>query len=155
MIKEYSFFKILLTIISSLFFLFINDTSASDFSHKKTPASFEKMYLHIDKTYYHLGSTIYFQIYVINKGEKETTSQIASIDLMNSEGGIIDSKKIRLQKGLGEGIFQLPQDLPTGIFLIRGHTPALRNMGSKFFYREAIFVPVSYTHLTLPTICSV
>ena len=140
MIKEYSFFKLCLAIISSLFFLFINDTSASDFVHKKTPVSFEKMYLHIDKTYYHLGSTIYFQIYVINKGEKETTSQIATIDLMNSEGGIIDSKKIRLQKGLGEGSFQLPQDLPTGIFLLRGHTPALRNMGSKFFYREAIFV---------------
>ena len=95
----------------------------------------EDVYLHLDEPYYTAGDTIYFKAYV-TMGERHKLSSISGVlhvDVINPQNKIINSIKLKLEKGLSWGELQLPDSLPNGNYRVRAYTNWMRNNGDSFF----------------------
>ena len=62
----------------------------------------EKVYLHFDNTGYFAGETIWFKAYVTrtDRGNATDISRVLYVELIHSEGEIIETCKLRVENGL-------------------------------------------------------
>lgn len=107
----------------------------------------EKIYLQLDKDIYTTGSTIWFKSIVTNSFDNKPTnlSGILYVELINAEKRLIEKKMIKLDKGIGEGYFDLPETFQTGTYLIRTYTEWNRNFDTDFFFEKyaQVFSPLN------------
>ncbi len=63
----------------------------------------EKVYLHFDNTGYYLGETIWFSAYVVTSPQLRPTemSKVLYVELLTPEGRIVETKKLKIEGGLG------------------------------------------------------
>lgn len=129
-------FPSLLFIICSLSFSQVTPTIVSNTSLA------EKIYLQLDKDIYPTGSTIWFKAIVTNSFENKPTdlSGVLYVELINAEKNLIEKKLIKLDKGIGEGYLDLPENIQTGTYLIRAYTEWNRNFDSDFFFEKYVQV---------------
>ncbi|NJK95698.1 MAG: hypothetical protein HC905_13010 [Bacteroidales bacterium] len=55
------------------------------------------------------------------------------VELVSPGSKIIETKVIRMDKGLGHGDFHLGDSIPSGNYQIRAYTNYMRNFGEIFF----------------------
>jgi len=105
-------------------------------------SSAEKIYLQLDKDIYTTGSTIWFKSIVTKSLDNTPTnlSGVLYVELINSEKKLIEKKLIKLNQGIGEGYFDLPETLQAGTYLIRGYTEWNRNFDTGFFFEKYVQV---------------
>ncbi|MGI4749887.1 MAG: TonB-dependent receptor plug domain-containing protein [Janthinobacterium lividum] len=102
-------------------------------------ATVERAYLHMDKSSYHTGDTVYFKAYV-TLGEKNGLSQkskILYVELIQGTS-IRRTLKIMLIGGIGWGEMNLPDTLTSGSYRIRAYTQWVRNFGEAYFFNKTI-----------------
>jgi hypothetical protein len=89
----------------------------------------EKIFLHLDRTTYIQGDTIWFKGYTWYGYEQvpDTTSSILYVDILDSKGKIKLSKKVLLQNGTSEGDFSLDTTIISGKYFIRAYTRWMQN----------------------------
>ena len=107
-----------------------------------TSTIIEKVYLHVDRTYYYPGDDIWFKAYLIGASDRLLTnnSNNLHVDLISPSSKIISSQTIRLEDGLGNGDFRLPDDLKSGRFKLRAYTNYMRNFSDELFFIKEIIV---------------
>jgi hypothetical protein len=100
----------------------------------------EKVYLHIDRDYYYPGDDIWFKAYLINAADRSLSDQSRNlhVELITPYSKIIMSRIIRLEVGLGNGDFNLPDNLKSGKYKIRAYTNYMRNFGDQLFFQKDI-----------------
>lgn len=100
----------------------------------------EKVYLHTDRDYYYPGDDIWFKAYLIDAADRSlsTQSQNLHVELVSPSSKIIMSRIIRLEVGLGNGNFKLPDNLNSGKYKIRAYTNYMRNFGDQLFFKKDI-----------------
>jgi hypothetical protein len=105
-------------------------------------ALIEKLYLHTDRTYYYPGDDIWFKAYLIDAESRLLTDQSNNlhVDLIAPSSKIISSRVIRLDSGLGNGDFRLPEEIRSGRYKIRAYTNYMRNFSEQLFFNKEIFV---------------
>jgi hypothetical protein len=137
-------FPSLLFIICSLSFSQVTPTIVSNTSLA------EKIYLQLDKDIYPTGSTIWFKSIVTNSFDNKPTylSGILYVELINAEKRLIEKKMIKLDKGIGEGYFDLPETIQTGTYLVRAYTEWNRNFDTDFFFEKYVQVFSVYDNET-------
>ncbi len=96
----------------------------------------EKVYLHFDNTSYFIGENIWFKAYVINAGNHRSTtgSGILYVELMNSRGILLETKKLKITNGQCHGDFYLTPfncDYLAGYYEIRAYTKMMLNFGEQ------------------------
>jgi TonB-dependent SusC/RagA subfamily outer membrane receptor len=99
----------------------------------------EKAYLHLDKTYYSAGESIWFKAYLTEgmTNFPDTISVPLYIELIdNQTGKLIDQRTIKLEGGFGFGDFQLPDNLPAGFYRIRAYTNWMRNFDENLMFAK-------------------
>ncbi|MGE5944588.1 MAG: hypothetical protein ACM31G_09640 [Flavobacteriales bacterium] len=105
----------------------------------------EKIYLQLDKDIYTTGSTIWFKSIVTKSVDNTPTylSGVQYVELINAEKTLLEKKLIKLNQGIGEGHFDLPETLQAGTYLIRAYTEWNKNFDSDFFFEKyvQIFTP--------------
>lgn len=131
------------------FFLFLSILFASfDMYGQTEPASspgfklfFEKVYLHLDRTYYTPGDDIWFKAYLVNAQNNLpfNTSNNLYVELIDPNSVIISKRIIRLDSS-GVGDFQLGDSIAAGTYRVRAYTNWMRNFGSRFFFEREIQV---------------
>lgn len=97
----------------------------------------EKAYLQLDKPYYAAGDTIYFKAYV-TLGEQHRLSNLSGVlhvDLINDNGQVNQTIKLKLDSGISWGDFALPDSLQSANYRIRAWTNLMRNDPTNFFER--------------------
>lgn len=96
----------------------------------------EKAYLHFDNTGYFLGETIWFKAYVVNATNHVFTnmSKTLYVDLISQEGYVIDNKKLRIDNGVCNGEFLLPDSLKAGFYEVRAYTRSMLNFGPEVLF---------------------
>jgi len=108
----------------------------------------EKVYLHFDNTSYYIGETIWFKAYVVRADSllplKENT--LLHVQLVNQEGAILDSRKLKVVNGRCHGEFSLKNSYHAGFYEVRAYTEYMLNFGiiqqpyeediSAFFFNE-------------------
>ncbi len=89
----------------------------------------QNIHLHLNKTTFATGENIWFSIYLFNrkKNTLATQSQYVYVDLLNSLGGIIDTKTILYSNGIGVGEFSLKTKLNSGNYHLRAYTQEMND----------------------------
>jgi hypothetical protein len=103
---------------------------------------FEKVYLHIDRSYYATGDDIWFKAYLVNAQNNllVNTSNNLYVELIDPAATIISREVVRLDNGIGVGDFKLADSIPGGAYHIRAYTNWMRNFGNHFVYEKEIQV---------------
>ncbi|PKQ45447.1 hypothetical protein CSW08_08020 [Confluentibacter flavum] len=100
----------------------------------------EKIYLQLDKDIYTTGSTIWFKSIVTKSIDNTPTnlSGVLYVEHINAKETIIEKKLIKIDKGIGEGHFDLPITMTHGTYLIRAYTEWNKNFDSDFFFEKYV-----------------
>lgn len=102
----------------------------------------EKVYLHVDRFFYNPGDNIWFKAYLIDASNRllSDNSNNLHVEIISPTSKIIDSHIIRINDGLGNGDFQLPENLKSGRYSIRVYTNYMRNFGDQLFFNKDITI---------------
>lgn len=101
----------------------------------KTPQ--EKLYLHLDKSYYSAGETIWFKGYLLNAitHRDDSPSNYIYLELVDKGDSVLCRYKFKRDSIAGfRGNFQIPATLPAGDYYLRGYSSWMRNGDPDFFY---------------------
>ena len=84
----------------------------------------EKAYLHFDNTGYFIGETVHFKAYVVDCSLDSLSrlSRILYVELVSPGGDVLETRKVRLENGLGSGDIKLENVLTSGFYEIRAYT---------------------------------
>ncbi len=116
---------------------FIQSTSAYDSANL-----IEKVYLHVDRDTYYPGEDVWFKAYLIDALDHLLTnhSHNLHVELISPALRIISYRIIRLDGGLGNGDFKLPDDISSGRYRIRAYTNYMRNFSDQLFFTKEITI---------------
>ncbi len=92
----------------------------------------EKVYLHFDNTGYFKGERIYFKAYSIrtDTGAPSDISRVLYVELLNPSGDVVQTNKVKMEKGVGYGDLPLDSVFGTGFYEVRAYTRYMRNWGN-------------------------
>ncbi len=102
---------------------------------------FEKVYLHVDRTYYHSGEDIWYKAYLVNAQTLQpiSTSNNLYVELIDPNAKIVARNVIRIDS-VGTGDFHLRDSSQPGTYRIRAYTNWMRNFGDRFIFEKEIYV---------------
>ncbi|MFD0797767.1 TonB-dependent receptor plug domain-containing protein [Maribacter chungangensis] len=102
----------------------------------------EKVYLHVDKSFYAAGEDIWFKAYLLDgaSNRPETMSEILYVELIAPDDNILATKTIKTTNGTGHGDFKLPPQSESGTYTIRSYTNYMRNFSEEMFFHKSIVV---------------
>jgi len=99
----------------------------------------EKMHLHFDKPYYAVGDTLWFKTYLYHNEIEYQPSKIAYVDIINSRDSLIQTLRIPLKNGVGEGFYVLdPQIIKQDNYRFRAYNKWMMNFSMDDFYNKIV-----------------
>lgn len=100
----------------------------------------EKIYLQLDSDIYSVNETIWFKAVVSTAVQNEPShiSGVLYVELINQEEEVLERKLIRLDKGIGDGFFDLGTTFTEGTYLVRAYTEWNKNFDSDFIFERYI-----------------
>ncbi|MGZ3812882.1 MAG: TonB-dependent receptor plug domain-containing protein [Mucilaginibacter sp.] len=110
----------------------------------------EKVYLHLDRSAYNPGDTIWFKAYTV-VGESHQLSALSGVlycELINEKDSVITRHTLKLIAGLAWADFALSRALRPGNYHIRAYTNWMRNAGPAYFFNQSIQIVGAQTSLT-------
>jgi hypothetical protein len=109
----------------------------------------EKVEVHLSQEGVLSGEILWFKIYCTSSAFRgEDLSNLAFIELISSQNNSILRKKILLKHGEGWGEFEIPDNLPTGLYYIIAYTNWMKNFGEESFFRKGISIINPYHKYT-------
>jgi hypothetical protein len=120
----------ILRILGTCLLLLCFSTSYSQRFHR------EKIYIHLDKSYYLIGEECWFKAYVVNAVDllPTTFSGVLYVDLIDPGGAVIKHQKLKIIDGQSNGDFLFNEAAVAGQYIIRAYTNFMRNLGEEFFF---------------------
>lgn len=100
----------------------------------------DKVYLHIDKTFYEPGESIWFTAYVrdAHSFQASQKSEVVYVEFLNAKGSVEQELTLIAQEGQSKGTFDLPETLKGGIYTIKAYTNWQKN--TKAFFERKLTV---------------
>src|SRR5471032_50959 len=107
-----------------------------------SPFFYEKVYLHTDRDVYTQGEDLWFKAYLVNAQNNKPISYSHNlyVELISPGLQITMRHALRLEDGLGNGDFKLPDTLSAGTYRLRAYTNWMRNFGDAFVFEKNIAV---------------
>jgi hypothetical protein len=132
-------FVVMLSLLLTQFYLASRLHSQTAYDSLKV---IEKVYLHVDRDSYYAGDNIWFKAYLIDALDRLFTDHSSNlhVELISPFSKIISNRIIRLEGGIGNGDFRLPDDIKSGRYKIRAYTNYMRNYGDQLFFNKEILV---------------
>ncbi len=102
----------------------------------------EQLYLHLDKSFYAAGESIWFKAYLMDGRTHTPTalSEVVYVELIGSSGTILSKNVLKTKDGSAAGDIKLSDVPASGIYSIRAYTNYMRNFGAEHYYTKHIFV---------------
>ncbi|MBC7418253.1 MAG: carboxypeptidase regulatory-like domain-containing protein [Pedobacter sp.] len=102
----------------------------------------ERIYLHFDKPYYAVADTVWFKSYVTeNLNLLSKLSRILYVDVINQKDSLIQTLKLPLVGGMGDGNFPLDQvNYAQGNYHVRAYTKWMLNFENPAFFNKTFYV---------------
>lgn len=101
----------------------------------------EKIYLHLDKSYYVAGEFMYMRAYLTTHHlDTNTVSRIIYVELSDAEKRLVNRTLLYSDKKEFAGQIQLPDSLPSANYHLRAYTNWMRNAGEDYFFHRDIFI---------------
>ena len=117
----------------------------------------EKVYLHLDNTGYFMGETLWFKAYVIrtDNDSLQGLSHVLYVELVSPMGDVVKSQKIKIERGMGNGEFELADLLVSGYYEIRAYTRYMLNWGNDAIFSRVIPIfeqPIERSNYSKPVL---
>jgi hypothetical protein len=118
------------------------DTIYTDHTDNQIAGMTEKVYLHTDRDFYSPGDVVWFKSYVVDglTHIPLDSSKNLHIELISPSSKILESRIIKLDNGLGNGDFTLPDNLQSGKYSLRAYTNYMRNFGDQLYFNKEVSV---------------
>ena len=100
----------------------------------------QKLYLHLDRSYYASGETIWFKAYLVKAANNQFDhrSGVLNIEVVDPKGVIIISNQHKLTAGITSGSINLPDSLVTAHYTLRAYTNWMRNFDQSFYWTKSL-----------------
>ena len=118
--------------------VFSLDTLVKKFRQYREHSLQEKIYGHLDRTFYLTGETLWFKIYAVDgtSHRRLDVSKVAYAEILDKTNFPVLQAKIALRNGEGHGSFFLPASLTSGHYKLRIYTSWMKNFSPEFFFKE-------------------
>ncbi len=115
------------------------------FSRSLSP---EKCFLHIDRTAFCTGETVWFSGYVVNASSLSgrQTSNYIYVELITPYGEIETCKKIKRDGLSFPGYIDLREDLKPGTYTVRAYTLSQLDLSPEYLFNQAITIQKGRKH---------
>lgn len=102
----------------------------------------EKLFVHTDRTAYSAGDTLWLKVYSVDAVAHLLSdyTRFAYVDLINSDGNIVERAKIKMGKNQSCGQIYIPEMLPEGNYALRAYTTAMYGLSHDYFFKKDIYV---------------
>lgn len=100
----------------------------------------EKVHLHLDKSAYTPGETIWFKAYLTADNLPACISKNCYADLIDENGNLLQRKVMAILESGAASFFDLPSTLRANKLFIRSYTSWMMNFDSSLFYLEPITI---------------
>jgi hypothetical protein len=138
-----------LTILINLFLLFYSWSNAQPIDQlvKKTSEYAtshyqEKVFVHLDRSFYLTGETAWFKIYLVDGilHQSSSSSTVAYVEILDRDNTPIIQTKVSIQDGKGNGSIMLPASLDSDNYIVRAYTNWMKNFDSNFYFHQTISI---------------
>lgn len=98
----------------------------------------EKLFVHVDKTFYVPGEIIWFKIYAVDgiRMAPMDLSKVVYCELLTDDHKPVMQVKIAMNEATGNGSFQIPASFRSGNYLFRAYTNWMKNAGPDYFFEQ-------------------
>jgi len=102
----------------------------------------EIAYLQTDRNTYVAGESICYKLYVLDEATKKRSelSKVGYIVLRSANTDPSLKIRVKVDSGMGNGSFVLPDTLMSGVYEIVAFTSAMRNVGEEHFFHKQITI---------------
>jgi hypothetical protein len=102
----------------------------------------EKVYVHVDRTFYAAGEKAWFKIYLVDGFVHQplNSSKVAYLEILDDTNNPVIQTKINLEEGAGYGSVVIPATLNSGNYLIRGYTQWMKNFSPDLYFQQSITI---------------
>ncbi len=110
----------------------------------------EKLFVHVDKTFYLAGETIWFKVYDVDAGLHMPLpiSGIAYVEIIDKDQKSLLQEKIEMTDGKGDGSFRVPSSIPSGHYTFRAYTSWMKNFSPDFYYQQQVTILNTLSEIT-------
>lgn len=102
----------------------------------------EKVFVHLDHSFYLAGETAWFKIYLVDGmlHMPATTSTVVYLEIFDRKNIPIIQTKVSIQDGRGNGSVALPASLDSDNYTVRAYTNWMKNFNPDFYFQEVISI---------------
>ena len=102
----------------------------------------EKIFAHIDKSFYLAGETLWFKLYLTDASSHQLLdlSKVAYVEIISNDKKPALQAKIPLEDGMGSGSFILPSYINSGNYLFRAYTSWMKNFPVELYFEKQITI---------------
>ena len=113
----------------------------------------EQLFLHLDRPAYVAGETMWLKAYAVDGTAHRplAMSKVAYVDVLDAAQRPVLQAKIALVQAMGQGVLELPPELPTGRYTVRAYTNWMKNAGPAFYFHCPITVVNTLQALPAPS----
>ncbi len=98
----------------------------------------ERLYLHIDKSLYQPGETVWFTAYLRNDGDlrKSDQSDMVNVEMFDPKGNLVRSLTLVAKNGVASGDIEFSTDQAGGIYKLKAFTEWQKNDIEPFVFEK-------------------
>jgi len=98
----------------------------------------EKVYVHLDRSSYITGETIWVSAYCIDAAfhTPVDVSKVLNIEIIDGAGKPVKQMRIQLAEGLGSGQLFVSPDIQSGHYILRAYTNWMKNFDSHWAFEK-------------------
>ncbi|TVR72289.1 MAG: hypothetical protein EA408_07160 [Marinilabiliales bacterium] len=144
--------KIFWMFFITLAFLFQPSPAADDDDHGSVLAANlhsytehladHKVFLHLDKSGYQTGQTIWFRAYLVDAVSHRPAAGMNNIfvELLGTDGKPMAIRLLLARDGVAKGDIRLSRNLPEGNYVLRAYSAWMRNSGEDNFFTSNLYI---------------
>jgi len=102
----------------------------------------EKVYVHLDRTFYVTGETAWFKVYLVDGYIHHPTnsSKVVYLEVLDETNHPVVQTKVSITNGAGHGTLALPATLSSGNYVVRVYTHWMKNFNPELYFHQPITV---------------
>lgn len=111
-----------------------------DFQKIQSEQPTEKVFLHLDKSEYAVGETIWMKSYLV-AGAGHIPSPFSKnlyVELLNEDGEVKERLNLRSEEGLSKGSLIIEKNMAPGFYYLRAYSNWMKNQPNEFFFNKKI-----------------
>ncbi|MEM9675881.1 MAG: hypothetical protein AAF992_25040 [Bacteroidota bacterium] len=125
-------------------------TAITAFSQSAADSSspeLDQLYVHLDKSFYATGETLWYKVYFLYQDTSSVKSNIVYLDLISPTGEVLVHQKLLRDHLHTHGEINIPPDWEEGYYTLRCYTRWNLNFGDDAIYQQRIPIYNPYENL--------